>query len=98
MKAMAPRPKRIPVRTCVACREQQEKRRLTRLVYRPGEGLAVDPTGKQHGRGAYLCPNLACWDKAMNSQLLDRALRATLTAAEKAALAEQAPGRKSERA
>jgi predicted RNA-binding protein YlxR (DUF448 family) len=97
MKAMAPRPKRVPMRTCVACREQQEKRRLTRLVYRPGEGLAVDQTGKQHGRGAYLCPKTACWEKALTGQLLDRALRATLTAADKAALAEHAPGRTPER-
>ena len=45
--------KHVPQRTCVACREVNEKRSLIRIVRGP-EGVAVDKTGKMPGRGAYL--------------------------------------------
>lgn len=83
--------KHVPQRTCVVCREKFDKRRLTRLVRSPETGLAVDPTGKQAGRGAYLCDRPDCWEKVLSSNLLDRALRTKIPSAEKEALAAFRP-------
>jgi hypothetical protein len=65
----------IPQRMCVACRHTEGKRELIRLV-RTGAGrVEIDQTGKQHGRGAYLCRNHACWTAALKRRSLERALR-----------------------
>ena len=85
------RQKHVPQRICVVCREKVDKRRLTRLVRSPDTGIVVDPTGKKAGRGAYLCDRRECWEKILNSNLLDRALRTKLSVAEKEALAAFRP-------
>ncbi len=77
------RRKHVPQRTCVVCRTTTDKRTLTRLVRTPDDGIHVDPTGKRPGRGAYLCDNPACWDKALHSDVLANALRTTLTDADR---------------
>ena len=71
--------KHIPQRTCVVCRETDAKRSLTRLVRTADEGVQIDPTGKRNGRGAYVCDQPACWDRAVQSDVLEKALRTTLT-------------------
>lgn len=73
-----PSHKHIPMRTCVVCREKAGKRALVRLV-RTEAGVFVDTTGKQNGRGAYLCDRAACWDRALAADGLAKALRTTLT-------------------
>lgn len=75
----AVRQKHIPLRTCVACRETKPKRELIRIVLFADGAIAVDETGKQNGRGAYLCRQRACWHKALERGSLGRALRAPLT-------------------
>ncbi len=82
------RRKHIPQRTCVICRTVSAKRGLTRLVKTPDGGVQIDPTGKRPGRGAYLCSNPACWQKAARSEALDRALRTTLTVEEREMIEE----------
>jgi predicted RNA-binding protein YlxR (DUF448 family) len=73
--AKGPRPKHIPQRTCIACRRIDAKRGLMRLV-RDAEGhVALDPTGKRAGRGAYICHDPACWEQALKRRGLERALR-----------------------
>lgn len=76
-----PRQRSIPQRTCIACREQEGKRALVRIV-RGVNGVEVDPTGKLSGRGAYLHPVRSCWESALTTRVLQRALRTSLTAAE----------------
>jgi len=76
-----PRPRSIPQRTCIACREQEGKRALVRVV-RGVNGVVVDLTGKLSGRGAYLHPVRTCWESALATRALQRALRTSLTAAE----------------
>lgn len=72
--------KRQPIRTCVACRTAGGKRGLLRVVRLPeGAGVAVDPTGKQSGRGAYLCPTLVCLELALKRKALERSLKVSLT-------------------
>ncbi|MBN1564040.1 MAG: YlxR family protein [Anaerolineae bacterium] len=73
------RRKRQPQRTCVVCRATADKRSLVRVVRTPADGVQIDLTGKQSGRGAYLCDQPACWDRALDSDVLDKALRTTLT-------------------
>ncbi|MBD3327713.1 DUF448 domain-containing protein [Candidatus Peregrinibacteria bacterium] len=86
------RPRRIPQRMCVICRQRFDKRRLTRLVRTPDAGVVVDVTGKRNGRGAYLCDQPICWQKALaNIRILDKALRTTITEAEKEAIAAHQP-------
>jgi predicted RNA-binding protein YlxR (DUF448 family) len=70
--------KHIPIRTCVVCHEKAGKRQLTRVV-RTAQGVQVDPTGKLSGRGAYLCDQENCWDRAVTTDLLARALKTSLT-------------------
>jgi predicted RNA-binding protein YlxR (DUF448 family) len=62
-----------------------------RLV-RDAEGhVALDPTGKRAGRGAYLCHDPACWDQALRRHGLERALRLdTLLPEDRAALEQTA--------
>ena len=74
-KAKGPRQKHIPQRTCVACRSTDAKRTLIRLVRTPEGAVAVDPTGKRAGRGAYLCARVRCWERGINEKTLVRALR-----------------------
>jgi len=75
------RGKHIPRRTCVGCREVLPKRSLIRIVNSP-EGVQVDPSGKAHGRGAYLHDKRSCWLKGVKGAL-DHALRTKLTDQEK---------------
>jgi predicted RNA-binding protein YlxR (DUF448 family) len=85
--------KRIPQRTCVACRTVRPKRELVRIVRTPEGSVAVDETGKRSGRGAYLCPEFNCWDRALSSKgQLGRALRVNLTEEAQARLREYAAG------
>ena len=78
-KRRGPRPKHVPQRMCVACRDHAAKRTLIRLVRTPEGNVEVDPTGKKNGRGAYLCENPACWEKALKTGLLSRALNISLS-------------------
>lgn len=64
---------------------------MVRLVRTPDEGVIVDPTGKRSGRGAYLCTDPACWDKALQGQVLDRTLRCQISEVNRQALAQQRP-------
>jgi predicted RNA-binding protein YlxR (DUF448 family) len=73
-RTKGPRPKHVPQRMCVACREHDTKRGLYRIVRTPEGTVEPDPTGRRNGRGAYLCAKTACWERALSSGLLNRAL------------------------
>ena len=71
-----PKPRKLPIRTCVACRTERPKRDLVRIV-RTAEGeVRLDPTGRMNGRGAYLCPKVECLRTAVKRKALARALGA----------------------
>lgn len=65
--------KKVPQRQCVGCRIMQDKKALIRVVRTPEGQIVLDATGKQSGRGAYLCPDMACLKKARKSKALERA-------------------------
>ena len=81
-----PRPRRVPQRTCVACRSVEGKRALVRIVRTPEGEVQVDPTGKRNGRGAYLHASRGCWDTALTRKSLQHALKTELSDADRAAL------------
>lgn len=86
------RRRHVPQRSCIACRRTDSKRALIRIVRTPQQGVQIDPTGKLAGRGAYLCQTRGCWQKALKSSALGRALQTTLTSDELAALRTFADG------
>jgi hypothetical protein len=59
---------------CIICRDHDAKRGLFRIVRSPEGTVSPDPTGRRNGRGAYLCHKSACWEKALSSGALARAL------------------------
>ena len=70
----------------MACHARGTKRTLVRVVRLTGGGVVVDETGKQKGRGAYLCRQRVCWSKALKRGALEHALRVSLSAEEVTAL------------
>jgi predicted RNA-binding protein YlxR (DUF448 family) len=71
-------PRRFPVRTCVACRTERQKRDFVRVVRAPDGTVSVDSTGRVNGRGAYLCADGSCWAAALKKKSIERALSAPL--------------------
>ena len=69
------RPRHIPQRTCVACRQTSAKRQLVRVVRAPDGSVTIDPSGKRSGRGAYLCATAECWQAGLKRGVLSRALK-----------------------
>jgi predicted RNA-binding protein YlxR (DUF448 family) len=78
---MNPKPSKLPTRTCVGCRTARPKRELVRLVRQLSGEVIVDPSGKLNGRGAYVCPDEACWTLAERRRGLERALSVRLDSA-----------------
>ena len=70
--------KQIPQRICIVCRQKSDKRHLLRLVRTP-QGVMIDPTGKQQGRGAYVCDNPDCRQRVASTAILNKALKTILT-------------------
>lgn len=73
------KPKKIPMRMCVGCREMKEKRALIRIVRTPEGAVELDPAGKRSGRGAYVCRQAECLRRAIRQKQLERQLEVTLT-------------------
>ena len=76
--------KNQPLRKCTGCGEMKEKRELIRVVKAPdtkdengnltakGE-ISLDLTGKKSGRGAYICHDIKCFEKARKARRFERA-------------------------
>ena len=82
------KPKKIPLRMCVGCRESKPKRELIRVVRAPDGTLSMDPIGKKPGRGAYVCRSEACLKRAIKQRQLERQLEVQLTEEVSAALTQ----------
>lgn len=78
---MPMKPRKIPMRMCVGCREMKPKMALLRVV-KPQDGEAhIDRVGKAPGRGAYVCDDVECLRRARKSRALERALDCKIDAA-----------------
>lgn len=65
--------KKTPMRQCLGCREMKEKFALIRVVRSPEGEVSLDFKGKKPGRGAYVCRNAACLQRAIKSRAIERA-------------------------
>ena len=68
----------VPLRTCVICGSRSPKGQLLRIVAGPGEGVAVDTTGKSSGRGTYVCKDGNCAQNGLKRGRIEHVLRAKL--------------------
>ncbi|MCI8659201.1 MAG: YlxR family protein [Lachnospiraceae bacterium] len=67
--------KRIPQRQCIGCGEMKSKREMIRVLKTPEGDFTLDSTGRKNGRGAYLCPSVECFHKAVKGKGLDRSFK-----------------------
>lgn len=65
---------KIPMRMCLGCNEMKPKRELMRVVKSPEGEISLDFTGKKNGRGAYLCKEAECFDKARKARRFEKSL------------------------
>lgn len=73
-----PKPKKIPQRQCVGCREMKDKKSLLRVVRSPEGAVSLDFVGKKPGRGAYVCHDVECLRRARKTRALERAFEVTI--------------------
>ncbi|MCI8497445.1 MAG: YlxR family protein [Clostridiales bacterium] len=72
--------RRIPLRMCTGCGEMKPKKELVRVVKSPEGEISLDLTGRKPGRGAYVCPNVACLAAARKARRLERAFSCQIPA------------------
>ena len=71
--------RKLPIRTCVACRQGKPKNQMLRVVRTPQGEVIVDRTGKCAGIGAYVCDDPECIAKCAKRKLLDKAFGVALS-------------------
>lgn len=64
---------------CIGCREMKEKKQLLRIVHTPEGGINLDPTGRMSGRGAYICREKECMEKAIRQHQIERAFSCSVS-------------------
>ena len=67
--------KKAATRQCVGCRDTFNKKDLVRIIKTPDDLIMLDATGKQNGRGSYICRNEECLKKAIRSKGIERSLK-----------------------
>lgn len=70
--------KKIPQRTCMGCNEKKNKTDLIRIVKNSNGEINIDRTGKMQGRGAYICDDIACLEKAIKSKRIERVFESAI--------------------
>ena len=60
------------MRRCIGCYESKPKEELIRIVKTVEGKILLDFTGKQNGRGAYVCSNRECLDKIVKGNKLSK--------------------------
>ena len=81
--------KKIPMRSCVMCRDKVEKRVLLRIIRNTDGKIEFDPTGKKNGRGVYLCRKDECIQSVKNRQKIKNSLEISPTDEEMNTVFEQ---------
>lgn len=70
--------RKIPMRKCIGCMESFPKKELCRIVKNKENEIHFDATGKLNGRGTYICKKSECFEKAMKTKRLSKALEAEI--------------------
>ena len=63
------------LRMCISCREMKDKKQLIRIVKNKDGEIFVDKTGKQNGRGAYVCKDQKCFEKLKKQKILNKTFK-----------------------
>ena len=64
--------KKIVQRMCLGCNVKKDKRELIRIVLNKNGEVSIDRTRKLEGRGAYICDNIECLEKAIKTKKLEK--------------------------
>ena len=70
--------KKVSLRKCTGCQQMKEKRQLIRVVRTDENQYYMDLTGRMSGRGAYICKNIECFEKAFKSKGLERSFKSAI--------------------
>lgn len=70
--------KKIPLRMCTGCGEMKTKKEMIRILKTPEDEIVIDTTGKKNGRGAYICCQVSCLQKAIKTKGLERSLKTAI--------------------
>lgn len=71
--------KKIPMRQCVGCGEMKPKKEMMRVLKAAEGAIVLDATGRQNGRGAYLCFSEECLKKARKNHGLERSFKISIS-------------------
>ena len=71
--------KKIPLRQCIGCGEMKSKKEMIRVIKTAEDQILLDATGRKNGRGAYLCPSMECFKKAVKGRGLERSFKMAIT-------------------
>jgi uncharacterized protein len=64
-----------PIRSCIGCGRKAPQGQLLRFAALDGQ---LVPGKGVPGRGAYTCPRLACFERAVSRRAFNRTLRKTI--------------------
>lgn len=67
--------KNIPQRTCIGCNDKKDKKDFIRIVKDNENNISIDRTGKANGRGAYICDNIECLEKAIKNKKIEKSFK-----------------------
>lgn len=70
--------RKIPLRKCTGCNEMKNKKEMIRIVRDQEGNFSLDFHGKKPGRGAYICKEIACLEKAEKNKGLERSFKAAV--------------------
>lgn len=70
--------RKIPLRKCTGCQEMKNKKELIRVVKNDEGEFSLDFTGKKQGRGAYVCPDTECIEKARKNRGFERSFKSSV--------------------
>lgn len=71
--------KNIPQRTCIGCNEKKDKKDFIRIVKDNENNISIDKTGKANGRGAYICNNIDCLEKAIKNKKIEKSFKMVIS-------------------
>lgn len=72
--------KKIPQRQCIGCKEMKNKKDMIRILKTSSQDFVIDATGKKNGRGAYICADSKCLEKAIVGKGLERSFKMSIPA------------------
>lgn len=67
--------KKVPLRQCIGCGEMKSKKEMIRVLKNTEGEITLDATGRQNGRGAYVCKSSECLKQAIKNKGLERSFK-----------------------